>query len=275
MQFDVLTLFPEMFNILNESIIGRAKEKGLINVNLINIRDFSKNKHKKVDDTPYGGGAGMVIQPDVVYDAYKSVISNIKDVRNVTNLKKIEKTENVEKLTRTRVIYMSPQGKKLNQQKVEELSKQEHLILLCGHYEGIDQRVLDSIVDEEISIGDYVLTGGELPAMVLIDSVSRYVEGVLKDGSTTEESFSQGLLEYPQYTRPEIFEGQQVPEVLRSGNHQMIDKWRREQSLKRTLEKRPDLLEKVDLSDEDKKILEKNRNDVPNQVGTAHKKRRR
>lgn len=275
MQFDVLTLFPEMFNILNESIIGRAKEKGLINVNLINIRDFSKNKHKKVDDTPYGGGAGMVIQPDVVYDAYKSVISNIKDVMNVTNLKKIEKTENVEKSTRTRVIYMTPQGKKLDQKKVEELSKQEHLILLCGHYEGIDQRVLDSIVDEEISIGDYVLTGGELPAMVLIDSVSRYVEGVLKDGSTTEESFSQGLLEYPQYTRPEIFEGQQVPEVLRSGNHQMIDKWRREQSLKRTLEKRPDLLEKVDLSDEDKKILEKNRNDVPNQVGTAHKKRRR
>ena len=239
MQFDVLTLFPEMFNILNESIIGRAKEKGLINVNLINIRDFSKNKHKKVDDTPYGGGAGMVIQPDVVYDAYKSVITNN------------------EKSEKTRVIYMSPQGKKLDQQKVEELSKQEHLILLCGHYEGIDQRVLDSIVDEEISIGDYVLTGGELPAMVLIDSVSRYVEGVLKDDSTTEESFSQGLLEYPQYTRPEIFEGQQVPEVLRSGNHQMIDKWRREQSLKRTLEKRPDLFEEVDLSDEDKKILEK------------------
>ena len=239
MQFDVLTLFPEMINILNESIIGRAKEKGLINVNLINIRDFSKNKHKKVDDTPYGGGAGMVIQPDVVYDAYKSVITNN------------------EKSEKTRVIYMSPQGKKLDQQKVEGLSKQEHLILLCGHYEGIDQRVLDNIVDEEISIGDYVLTGGELPAMVLIDSVSRYVEGVLKDGSTTEESFSQGLLEYPQYTRPEVFEGQQVPEVLRSGNHQMIDKWRREQSLKRTLEKRPDHLEKVDLSDEDKKILEK------------------
>ena len=239
MQFDVLTLFPEMFDILNESIIGRAKEKGLINVNLINIRDFSKNKHKKVDDTTYGGGAGMVIQPDVVYDAYKSAITNN------------EKSEKI------RVIYMSPQGKKLDQQKVEELSKQERLILLCGHYEGIDQRVLDSIVDEEISIGDYVLTGGELPAMVLIDYVSRYVEGVLKDGSTTEESFSQGLLEYPQYTRPEIFEGQQVPEVLRSGNHQMIDKWRREQSLKKTLEKRPDLLEKVDLSDEDKKILEK------------------
>ena len=257
MQFDVLTLFPEMFDILNESIIGRAKEKGLINVNLINIRDFSKNKHTKVDDTPYGGGAGMVIQPDVVFDAYKSVIKNN------------DKSGLDEKSKKTRVIYMSPQGKKLDQQKVEELSKQEHLILLCGHYEGIDQRVLDTIVDEEISIGDYVLTGGELPAMVLIDSVSRYVEGVLKDGSTTEESFSQGLLEYPQYTRPEVFEEQQVPEVLRSGNHQMVDKWRREQSLKRTLEKRPDLLEKVDLSDEDKKILEKIKNDVPNKVGTA------
>ena len=257
MQFDVLTLFPEMFDILNESIIGRAKEKGLINVNLINIRDFSKNKHKKVDDTPYGGGAGMVIQPDVVYDAYKSVIKNN------------DKSGLDEKSKKTKVIYMSPQGKKLDQQKVEELSKQEHLILLCGHYEGIDQRVLNTIVDEEISIGDYVLTGGELPAMVLIDSVSRYVEGVLKDDSTTEESFSQGLLEYPQYTRPEVFEEKQVPEVLRSGNHQMIDKWRREQSLKRTLEKRPDLLEKVDLSDEDKKILEKIKNDVPNKVGTA------
>lgn len=233
MRFDVLTLFPEMFEVLNQSIIGKAKEKGLINVNLINIRDFSKDKHKKVDDTPYGGGAGMVMQPDVVYDAYKSV----KDEK-------------------AKVIYMSPQGKKLDQKKVEELSKQEHLILLCGHYEGIDQRVLDKIVDEEISIGDYVLTGGELPAMALIDSVSRYVEGVLKDDSTKEESFSQGLLEYPQYTRPEVFEGQQVPEVLLSGHHENIDKWRRKQSLKITLNKRPDLLEKIKLSDEDKKILE-------------------
>lgn len=233
MRFDVLTLFPEMFEILNESIIGKAKEKGLININLINIRDFSKNKHKKVDDTPYGGGAGMVIQPDVVYDAYKSI--------------------NDEK---AKVIYMSPQGKKLDQKKVEELSKQKHLILLCGHYEGIDQRVIDKIVDEEISIGDYVLTGGELPAMVLIDSVSRYVEGVLKDDSTKEESFSQGLLEYPQYTRPEVFENQQVPEVLLSGHHENIDRWRRKESLKITLNKRPDLLEKIELSDEDKKFLE-------------------
>ena len=234
MKFDVLTLFPEMFDILNESIIGRAKEKGLININLINIRDFSKDKHKKVDDTPYGGGAGMVIGPDVVYDAYKSVQDN-----------------------KAKVIYMSPQGKKLNQKKVEELSKQEHLILLCGHYEGIDQRVLDKIVDEEISIGDYVLTGGELPAMVLIDSVSRYVQGVLKENSTKEESFSQGLLEYPQYTRPEIFNGKQVPEVLLTGHHKNIEKWRREQSLINTLLKRPDLLEEVELSDEDRNILRK------------------
>lgn len=249
MQFDVLTLFPEMFEVLNESIIGRAKEKGLININLVNIRNFSENKHKKVDDTPYGGGAGMVIQPDVVKKAYNSL--------NTHNAK---------------VIYMSPQGKKLDQQKVEELSKQEHLILLCGHYEGIDQRVIDDIVDEEISIGDYVLTGGEIPAMVLIDSVSRYIEGVLKKDSTNEESFSQGLLEYPQYTRPEIFEGRQVPEILLSGHHEKIEQWRRNQSLKMTFFKRPDLLEKANLSNEDKKVLEKIKNDVLNQVGTAQKK---
>lgn len=234
MQFDVLTLFPEMFEPLNESIIGRAKEKGLININLINIRDFSKNKHKKVDDTPYGGGAGMVMMPDVVYDAYKSLDS--KDAK---------------------VIYMSPQGQKLNQKKVVELSKEKHIILLCGHYEGIDQRVIDEIVDEEISIGDYVLTGGELPAMIVIDSVSRYIDGVLKDDSTKEESFSEGLLEYPQYTRPEIFNGKQVPEVLLSGHHENIDKWRREQSLINTKKKRPDLLENIELSEKDKRILEK------------------
>ena len=230
MQFDVLTLFPEMFEPLNKSIIGRAKEKGLININLINIRDFSKNKHKKVDDTPYGGGAGMVMMPDVVYDAYKSL--NSKDAK---------------------VIYMSPQGQKLNQKKVVELSKEKHIILLCGHYEGIDQRVIDEIVDEEISIGDYVLTGGELPAMIVIDSVSRYIEGVLKDDSTKEESFSEGLLEYPQYTRPEVFNGKQVPEVLLSGHHENIDKWRREQSLINTRKKRPDLLENIELSEKDKK----------------------
>lgn len=222
MKFDVLTLFPEMFETLKESIIGKALERKIIEINTINIRDFSKNKHKKVDDTPYGGGAGMVMMPDVVYDSYMS----------------IPHKENA------KVIYLSPKGKVLNQQKVEELSKQEHLILLCGHYEGIDQRVLDEIVDEEISIGDYVLTGGELPAMVLIDSVSRYVEGVLNKESVSEESFTNGLLEYPQYTRPEIFLNKKVPEILLSGHHENIKKWRREQSLEITKQKRPELLKK-------------------------------
>ena len=221
MKFDVLTLFPEMFSSLEQSIIGRAVENGQISINLINIRDFSTDKHKKVDDTPYGGGAGMVMMPDVIYSAYKSLESSD-----------------------AKVIYMSPKGKTLNQEKVEELSKESHLIILCGHYEGIDQRVLDKIVDEEISIGDYVLTGGEIPAMVLIDSVSRYVKGVLKEDSIKEESFSNGLLEYPQYTRPEIFQGERVPEVLLSGNHQEIDKWRKEKSLEITKKNRPDLLKK-------------------------------
>ncbi len=222
MKFNVLTLFPEMFSALDESIIGRGKEKGLIDINLINIRDFSKNKHKKVDDTPYGGGAGMVMEPTVVYDAYCSV-----------------------KEPNAKVIYMSPQGKTLNQQMVQDLAKEENIILLCGHYEGIDQRVIDEIVDEEISIGDYVLTGGELPAMVLIDSVSRYVEGVLKEDSIQEESFTNGLLEYPQYTRPEIFLGKRVPEVLLSGHHENIKEWRKNQSIINTYLKRPDLLREI------------------------------
>ena len=220
MKFDVLTLFPEMFEPIKHSIINRAVEKNVIDINLINIRDFSKEKHNHVDDTPYGGGAGMVMQADVVYDAYNS----------------IEGKENA------KVIYLTPKGKTLNQDKVRELSKEDHLILLCGHYEGIDQRVLDEIVDEEISVGDYVLTGGELPAMVVVDSVSRYVNGVLSEGSTNEESFSNNLLEYPQYTRPESFHGNSVPEVLTSGNHQEIAKWRLEQSLITTYKKRPDLL---------------------------------
>ena len=193
MRIDILTLFPESFEPLKQSIIGRAVEKNIIDINLINIRDFSKDKNKKVDDTPYGGGAGMVIRPDVVYDAYKSVYE-----------------------PNAKVIYLSPQGKTLNQNIVQSLSKEEHLILLCGHYEGIDQRVIDEINPEEISIGDYVLTGGELPAMVLVDSVSRYVEGVLNEASIEEESFTNNLLEYPQYTRPEIFLGREVPEVLKS-----------------------------------------------------------
>ena len=237
MKFNVLTLFPEMFSSLDESIIGRSKEKGLIDINLINIRDFSKNKHKKVDDTPYGGGAGMVMEPTVVYDAFKS----IKDEK-------------------TKVIYLSPQGKTLNQQKVQDLAKEENITLLCGHYEGIDQRVIDTIVDEEISIGDYVLTGGELPAMVLIDSVSRYIEGVLKEESIKEESFTNGLLEYPQYTRPEMFLDKRVPEILLSGNHQKIDEWRRNQSIINTYIKRPDLLKEINLSEKEQKMLEEYKN---------------
>ncbi|MCI9286547.1 MAG: tRNA (guanosine(37)-N1)-methyltransferase TrmD [Clostridia bacterium] len=237
MKFDILTLFPEMFESLSESIIGRAIEKGIINLNIIDIRNFSKDKHKKVDDTPYGGGAGMVIRPDVVYDAYKSIYD--KDAK---------------------VIYMSPQGKKLDQEKVESLSKEKHIILLCGHYEGIDQRVLDEIAPEEISIGDYVLTGGEIPAMVLVDSVSRYVEGVLAKESISEESFSNGLLEYPQYTRPEIFNGNKVPEILLTGHHENIRKWRRQESIKNTYFKRPKLLENVDLTKEDIKYIEELKN---------------
>ena len=221
MKFDILTLFPEMFEGIKYSIIGKAIEKELIDINIVNIRDFSKDKHKKVDDTPYGGGAGMVLKPDVVYDAYSSI-----------------KSDN------SKVIYLSPKGKTLDQEKVKKLAEENHIILLCGHYEGIDQRVLDEIVDEEISIGDYILTGGEIPAMVLIDSVSRYVDGVITKESVEEESFSNGLLEYPQYTRPEVFLNRKVPEVLLSGHHENIRKWREEQSLEITRRNRPDLLEK-------------------------------
>ena len=238
MKFDVLTLFPEMFEPIKHSIIERAKENNLIDINLINIRDFSNDKHGHVDDTPYGGGAGMVMKPDIVFDAYQSVKS--QDAK---------------------VIFLSPKGKVLNQKKVKSLAKEKHLILLCGHYEGIDQRVLDEIVDEEISIGDYVLTGGEIPAMVLIDSVSRYVDGVLAEDSTKEESFSeeQQLLEYPQYTKPAEFHGKLVPDVLTSGNHQKIDKWRKEQALITTYNKRADLLDE-NLKAEAEKLIKKDSN---------------
>lgn len=237
MKFDILTLFPEMFEPMKQSIIGRAIEKELLEINFINIRDFSKDKHKKVDDTIYGGGAGMLIKPDVVWDAYQSVKSE-----------------------KSKVIYLSPQGKTLCQSKVEELAREKHLILLCGHYEGIDQRVIDKIVDEEISIGDYVLTGGEIPAMVLIDSVSRYIEGVINFESTSEESFSKGLLEYPQYTRPENFLGIQVPEILKSGHHENIEKWRRKEAIKTTYIKRPELLKKAKLTDEEIEYVKELRN---------------
>lgn len=236
MKFSVLTLFPEMFNVLNESIIGRAVKKGIIETEFINIRDFSKDKHRRVDDYPYGAGGGMVMAPQPIYDAYKSVIGE----------------------NRPHTIYMSPQGKTLTQKKAKELSSYEHIVILCGHYEGVDERVLEEIVDEEISIGDYVLTGGEMPAMVLIDCVSRMVQGVLDSEETAQaESHYDGLLEYPQYTRPPEFMGRMVPEVLLSGHHANIEKWRREKSIIRTAKKRPDLLEGVILTDEEKEILSK------------------
>lgn len=225
MKIDILTLFPEMFSPIQTSIIGRAKEKKLLEINLINYRDYSKDKQKHVDDTPYGGGAGMVIKPEPIYDAYQ-------DLKSKTDCKS------------SKVIYMSPKGKLFDQKMAKELSKEEHLIIICGHYEGVDERLLEEIVDEEISIGDYVLTGGELPAMCLVDAVSRNIEGVLSEGSAFDESFSNGLLEYPQYTRPEVFIGREVPKVLLSGNHAEVDKWRLEKSIEITRERRPDLYEK-------------------------------
>mgnify|MGYP002543590259 FL=1 len=211
-----------MFAPVEQSIIGRAEKNNLIELNLINFREFSKDKQKHVDDCPYGGGAGMVIKPDVIYDAYRSIVDKLD--------------------YKPKLIYLTPQGKVFNQKMAMELANEKHLILLCGHYEGIDQRVLDKVVDEEISIGDYVLTGGELPAMVLIDAISRNIDGVLDDESLVDESFNNDLLEYPQYTRPEVFMGEKVPEVLLSGHHANIEKWRREKSLEITKKKRPDLI---------------------------------
>ena len=240
MRFDVLTLFPDMFEaVLGDSIIGRAREKGLVELNFINIRDFSKNKHKKTDEYPYSGGGGMIMTPQPIYDAYMSVAGGLS----------------YKPLT----IYMSPQGSVFNQGEAKKLLNYEHIILLCGHYEGIDQRILDEIVDMEISIGDFVLTGGEIPAMAIIDSVLRLVPGVLSEESSYEnESHYNGLLEYPQYTRPEEFMGRKVPEILLSGHHAKIEEWKRQQSLLITKRKRPDLLEKAELTKKDLEFLEKN-----------------
>lgn len=239
MNFHVLTLFPEMIqNCLGESITGRAIRNGSITLNTVNIRNFTDNKHGHVDDYPYGGGAGMVMQPEPVYKAYNSVASAIGG--------------------KVRVIYLTPQGKVFNQAMAEDFAKEENLIFLCGHYEGIDERVLNRIVTDNVSIGDYVLTGGELPAMVMIDAISRKVSGVLgNDDSSEIETFYDNLLEYPQYTRPEVFDGERVPDVLMSGHHANIDKWRREKSLERTYDFRPDLLENANLTDKDRAYLEK------------------
>lgn len=238
MDFHILTLFPEMvMSGLGSSITGRAMEKGLISVEAVNIRDYSKDKHRHVDDAPYGGGAGMVMQPGPIVEAYEDLCARTG--------------------RRPRVIYMTPQGRVFNQRIAQELAKEEELVFLCGHYEGIDERALELIATDYLSVGDYVLTGGELPAMVMIDCISRLVPGVLNNEVSAEvESFYDNLLEYPQYTRPEDFRGLKVPEVLLSGHHKNIDKWRREQSIRRTLERRPDLLKEAVLSKKERQFLE-------------------
>lgn len=239
MRIDIMTLFPEMCEtVLSESIIGRARERGFVDIHCVNIRDFTADKHNRVDDAPYGGGMGMLMQAQPIYDCYQSLCENAEE--------------------RPHFVYMSPQGQTLTQEKVKSLAKIPHLVLLCGHYEGVDERILDEIVDEEISIGDYVLTGGELPAMVLADAVCRMLDGVLpNDEAKSLESHYNGLLEYPQYTRPPVWHGVSVPDVLLSGHHENIEKWRHEQSLLRTFLRRPDLLETTELSEKDRKFLKK------------------
>ena len=222
MRVDILTLFPEMFTPLTESIIGRAQKDGKIQINIHDIRLYSTDKHKRCDDYPFGGGAGMVMTPQPIASAIEAIDKDHK----------------------ARRIFMSPKGEVFMQSKVKELISYEHIILLCGHYEGVDQRIIDYYIDEEISIGDYVLTGGELPAMVITDCLARYVDGVISEESLSEESFQGGLLEYPQYTRPQDFNGLKIPEVLVSGNHGEVDKWRKEQAILITQKKRPDLLKK-------------------------------
>ncbi|MGO5442150.1 tRNA (guanosine(37)-N1)-methyltransferase TrmD [Faecalimonas sp. LCP19S3_D12] len=237
MHFHILTLFPDMvMNGLSTSIIGRAMANELLTIEAVNIRDFAENKHNRVDDYTYGGGAGMLMQAGPVYGAYRSVAEKAK--------------------SKPRVIYLSPQGQTFSQSMAEEFAQEEELIFLCGHYEGIDERVLEEIVTDYVSIGDYVLTGGELPAMVMIDAVSRLIPGVLHNDTSAEfESFQDNLLEYPQYTRPEEWHGKKVPEILLSGHHANIERWRREQSVIRTAKRRPDLLEKADLTQKEKELV--------------------
>lgn len=238
MNFHIMTLFPDMvMGGLNTSITGRAIEKGIISVEAVNIRDYAGNKHNSVDDYPYGGGAGMVMQAPPVCDCYEDICRRLGK--------------------RPRVIYMTPQGRVFNQKIAEELAAEEDLVFLCGHYEGIDERALETICTDYLSIGDYVLTGGELPAMVMIDCISRLVPGVLNNEVSADiESFHDNLLEYPQYTRPEEFRGMKVPDVLLSGHHKNIEEWRRRESIKRTLERRPDLLAEANLDKKERKFLE-------------------
>lgn len=237
MRIDILTLFPKMCNAyLNESIIGRARKAGKVEIECTDIREYTKDKHRRVDDTPYGGGMGMIMQVEPVYDCYSAICEKLG--------------------TKPHLIYLTPQGKTLTQQRVRELAAMENIALLCGHYEGIDERVIEELQPEEISVGDYVLTGGELPALILADAVSRMLPGVLSDDECfEEESHFSSLLEYPQYTRPYEWRGRTVPDVLLTGHHANVDQWRRQQSLRRTLERRPDMLENASLSEADKKYL--------------------
>ena len=232
-----MTLFPEMCGrVLDESIIGRSRESGLVEINCVNIRDFSTDKHRRVDDTTYGGGTGMIMQCQPIFDCFGELEREIG--------------------SRPHLIYMSPQGKTLDQQRVKELAKMDNIAILCGHYEGVDERVIEELVDEEISIGDYVLTGGELPALIVADSVSRMLDGVLSnDECYEEESHYNSLLEYPQYTHPAVWNGREVPEVLLSGHHQNVEKWRRMKSIERTFYRRPDMLENADLTTKEKEYI--------------------
>lgn len=237
MRIDILTLFPDMCDtVMSESIIGRARKNGKVQINCIDIRNYTKDKHRRVDDKPYGGGMGMVMAAQPIYDCFQSLCGELG--------------------CRPHLIYLTPQGRTLTQERIKQLSKLDNIALLCGHYEGIDERVIEALEPEEISVGDYVLTGGELPALIVADAVSRMLPGVLSDDECfQEESHYNSLLEYPQYTHPAEWQGRQVPEILLSGNHAKVDKWRREQSLKRTAGRRPDLLERAELSDEDKDFL--------------------
>ena len=266
MNFHILTLFPEMvMDGLNTSIIGRAVNAGRLSIEAVNIRDYAFNKHQSVDDYPYGGGAGMLMQAEPVYLAYRAVAEKIcadgEEAREATavcaegeeSAGREQESRRVSEKKRPRVVYLSPQGEVFNQKMAEEMAGEEDLILLCGHYEGIDERVLEEIVTDYVSIGDYVLTGGELPAMVMVDAISRLVPGVLHNDVSAEfESFQDNLLEYPQYSRPEEWHGKKVPPVLLSGHHANIEKWRREQSIIRTYERTPDLLEKCELTEKEK-----------------------
>lgn len=250
MKIDVLTLFPEMFTgVFGSSILGKAAAKGLVELNAVNFRNYSTSKHGTVDDTPYGGGGGMVLKPDPIFAAVEDLLSSSK-------LDLSERSEQAQADVKPRIILMCPQGATFTQHKAEELSREQHLIFICGHYEGYDERIREHLVTDELSIGDYVLTGGELPAMTVVDSVVRLLPGVLgNETSAVTDSFSTGLLEYPHYTRPAEFRGMKVPNVLLSGHHANVEKWRREQSLLRTLERRPDLLEQAELTDKERQWL--------------------